>query len=268
MIIPTRNHKDAFKRIQQRGVQQACAVVIFVSNECDSLGTLKILTVRLSSSLSRAALVCGGRLFTVCSDSRLASHSQLGFHSISLSSASVLADCAQKLLQSENLSYKVKPVASYDDLLRARQSIAQDEVCLISVPQRKKAMSRIECPNHSPIARQVAPLHLPLTDFCIPSPSRRTHLRNRLNSPPALQISSIIMINCGGTIDIVEFLQPPPDATIYILDSHRPYHLNNVREHIQQVCSFFRTLSRNISSRLQIDSKRSKFAINIVSELF
>jgi hypothetical protein len=50
MIIPMRSHKDAFKRIQQRGVQQACAVVIFVSNECDSLGTLKILTARLSSA--------------------------------------------------------------------------------------------------------------------------------------------------------------------------------------------------------------------------
>ncbi len=81
MIIPTRNHKDAFQRIQQRGVQQACAVVIFVSNECDSLGTLKILTVRLSPRpLScMIGVACGGCVLTMCSDVIIATHSALVF---------------------------------------------------------------------------------------------------------------------------------------------------------------------------------------------
>lgn len=139
--------------------------------------------------------------------------------------------CAQKLLQSENLSYKVKPVASYDDLLRARQSIAQDEVCLTSaIP----AVVKIICGKKS-MPQSFARRSLDCT-FSERCPPRHTHLCHVSDSTLRVQISSIIMINCGGTIDIVDFLQPPPDATIYILDSHRPYHLNNVREHIQQVC--------------------------------
>lgn len=50
------------------------------------------------------------------------------------------------------------------------------------------------------------------------------------------QISSIVMINCGGGIDLMEFIQPEPHVTVYVLDSHRPYHLRNVQEHNRQVC--------------------------------
>jgi hypothetical protein len=100
-------------------------------------------------------------------------------------------------LQSENLAYKVKPVASYDDLLRAKESIDQAEVCCTC---------------------SVDFIQLGLKHVIFP-----------------LQISSIIMINCGGTIDLVGFLEPAPNVTVYVLDSHRPYHLSNVREHCQQV---------------------------------
>jgi cell division control protein 45 len=51
----------------------------------------------------------------------------------------------------------------------------------------------------------------------------------------APQIASIIMINCGGTVDLMEFLAPPPEVTVYVIDCHRPYHLENVREHNSQV---------------------------------
>lgn len=36
------------------------------------------------------------------------------------------------------------------------------------------------------------------------------------------------MVNCGGTLDIVELLRPEEHVTFFILDSHRPYDLCNV----------------------------------------
>ncbi|RDD44749.1 Cell division control protein 45-like protein [Trichoplax sp. H2] len=42
------------------------------------------------------------------------------------------------------------------------------------------------------------------------------------------QFKNIILINCGGNINIVEILQPEEDVTFYVIDSHRPFDLNNV----------------------------------------
>ncbi|KAI4486866.1 hypothetical protein M0802_012266 [Mischocyttarus mexicanus] len=42
------------------------------------------------------------------------------------------------------------------------------------------------------------------------------------------EVKNIIMINCGGTIDLVELLQPPESVIFYIIDSHRPYDLCNI----------------------------------------
>lgn len=36
------------------------------------------------------------------------------------------------------------------------------------------------------------------------------------------------MINCGGTLDLVELLQPDESVVFFILDSHRPYDLCNI----------------------------------------
>jgi len=36
------------------------------------------------------------------------------------------------------------------------------------------------------------------------------------------------MINCGGTLDLVEILQPDESVVFFILDSHRPYDLCNI----------------------------------------
>ncbi|XP_065085250.1 cell division control protein 45 homolog [Ochlerotatus camptorhynchus] len=38
----------------------------------------------------------------------------------------------------------------------------------------------------------------------------------------------VLLINCGGCIDIVDVLQPVEDVTFFICDSHRPYHICNV----------------------------------------
>ncbi|XP_033339135.2 cell division cycle protein 45 [Megalopta genalis] len=42
------------------------------------------------------------------------------------------------------------------------------------------------------------------------------------------EIKNVIFINCGGTLDLVELLQPAESVIFYILDSHRPYDLCNV----------------------------------------
>ena len=43
-----------------------------------------------------------------------------------------------------------------------------------------------------------------------------------------LQIEYVILINCGGTIDLIELLQPEENVRFFILDSHRPYDLCNI----------------------------------------
>ena len=41
-------------------------------------------------------------------------------------------------------------------------------------------------------------------------------------------MSYVILINCGGCIDIVELLEPDERITFFILDSHRPYDVANI----------------------------------------
>lgn len=50
-----------------------------------------------------------------------------------------------------------------------------------------------------------------------------------------LQIKYIVMINCGGTLDLVELLEPDDSVVFFILDSHRPYDLCNIYSE-NQVC--------------------------------
>ncbi|KAL3270828.1 hypothetical protein HHI36_021347 [Cryptolaemus montrouzieri] len=41
-------------------------------------------------------------------------------------------------------------------------------------------------------------------------------------------VKYFVLINCGGTIDIVEVLEPAEDIIFYVLDSHRPIDLCNI----------------------------------------
>ena len=41
-------------------------------------------------------------------------------------------------------------------------------------------------------------------------------------------VKYVIMINCGGTIDLVEFFDPPEDVVIFVADSHRPTDVCNI----------------------------------------
>ncbi|XP_058795784.1 cell division control protein 45 homolog isoform X2 [Phymastichus coffea] len=44
----------------------------------------------------------------------------------------------------------------------------------------------------------------------------------------AEEIAYVVMINCGGMLDIVDLLEPEEKVTFFILDSHRPYDLCNI----------------------------------------
>jgi cell division control protein 45 len=48
-----------------------------------------------------------------------------------------------------------------------------------------------------------------------------------------VQLRTVITINCGGVVDIGELLRLPKQVKIYVLDSHRPYHLANVYDEDQ-----------------------------------
>lgn len=37
-----------------------------------------------------------------------------------------------------------------------------------------------------------------------------------------------MLINCGGTIDLVDVLEPDEDVVFFVIDSHRPLDLCNV----------------------------------------
>ena len=50
-------------------------------------------------------------------------------------------------------------------------------------------------------------------------------------------VRSLVLINCGGTEDVVSMLELGPHARAFVFDSHRPLHLNNVDpENTQVVC--------------------------------
>ncbi|KAI8089535.1 DNA replication pre-initiation complex subunit Cdc45 [Halteromyces radiatus] len=51
------------------------------------------------------------------------------------------------------------------------------------------------------------------------------------------QLRTIIMINCGGLVELSEILKVNDLVTIYILDSHRPLHLDNIVGH-NNICVF------------------------------
>lgn len=43
-----------------------------------------------------------------------------------------------------------------------------------------------------------------------------------------VDVKHVILINCGGTFDIIELLEPDEDITFYVIDSHRPTDICNI----------------------------------------
>ncbi|EDW78297.1 uncharacterized protein Dwil_GK16247 [Drosophila willistoni] len=48
-------------------------------------------------------------------------------------------------------------------------------------------------------------------------------------------VKNVVLVNCGGCVDIVELLEPADDVIFYILDAHRPLDVCNVYSD-RQVC--------------------------------
>ncbi|KAJ3237271.1 hypothetical protein HDU81_009777 [Chytriomyces hyalinus] len=51
---------------------------------------------------------------------------------------------------------------------------------------------------------------------------------NRMKIENNEDLRSIIMLNCGGVIDIASTISIPDRATVYLIDSHRPLHLGSI----------------------------------------
>jgi cell division control protein 45 len=50
------------------------------------------------------------------------------------------------------------------------------------------------------------------------------------------ELRSVVLINCGGIVDMADFFDLPEAATAYVVDSHRPYHLANVDADNTKIC--------------------------------
>jgi len=41
-------------------------------------------------------------------------------------------------------------------------------------------------------------------------------------------VKYVVLINCGGTLDIIEILEPEEGITFFVVDSHRPTDICNI----------------------------------------
>ena len=46
-------------------------------------------------------------------------------------------------------------------------------------------------------------------------------------------IKYCLLVNCGGTIDLCEFLDPADEVIFFILDNHRPVDVTNIHNETQ-----------------------------------
>uniref|UniRef100_A0A2P2I587 Cell division control protein 45 homolog n=1 Tax=Hirondellea gigas TaxID=1518452 RepID=A0A2P2I587_9CRUS len=49
------------------------------------------------------------------------------------------------------------------------------------------------------------------------------------------QVGCIILLNCGGALDLVEFLELPDNMTVFVADTHRPLHVCNIYSEHQKL---------------------------------
>lgn len=49
-----------------------------------------------------------------------------------------------------------------------------------------------------------------------------------------------MLINCGGTLDLIDILEPEEDVIFFIFDSHRPTDICNIYSSSQVNISFLR----------------------------
>lgn len=44
----------------------------------------------------------------------------------------------------------------------------------------------------------------------------------------SLQLRTIVLLNLGSLVDLSEYFALPEQATLHVIDSHRPYNLDNL----------------------------------------
>lgn len=82
------------------------------------------------------------------------------------------------------------------------------------------------------------------------------------------QIKYVILINCGGTIDIVENLEPEEHVVFFIADSHRPTDVCNIYSLNDQVSwniLFFRKYLKFYTESLT-RSYRSDYFVKLIQK--
>lgn len=42
------------------------------------------------------------------------------------------------------------------------------------------------------------------------------------------EIKYVVLVNCGGTVDLVDILQPEEEVVFFVLDAHKPTDVCNV----------------------------------------
>ncbi|TYZ65771.1 hypothetical protein PybrP1_009972 [[Pythium] brassicae (nom. inval.)] len=67
---------------------------------------------------------------------------------------------------------------------------------------------------------------------------REARIRDESGRVRASELRSVVMINCGAIVNVLELLALPPNMRCYIFDSHRPIHLANIYDASQQVIVF------------------------------
>lgn len=67
---------------------------------------------------------------------------------------------------------------------------------------------------------------------------RETRIRDAQGRERPSDVKSIVMINCGAIVNVMQLLALPEHMKCYIFDSHRPIHLANIYDANQQIVVF------------------------------
>lgn len=67
---------------------------------------------------------------------------------------------------------------------------------------------------------------------------REARIRDEQGNVKASELRSVVMINCGAIVNVMDLLALPPQMKCYIFDSHRPIHLANIYDPSQQIVVF------------------------------
>lgn len=121
----------------------------------------------------------------------------------------------QKLFRDDGIQYRLVPVAGYTDVQKEVLE-AGDAVCSI--------LSACACDAPAVICSRDNSLQLPVVSSSYVLP---------------MQITSIVMINCGGTSNLKDLVDVPENCVIYVIDSHLPFHHTNINDDLNVSSCWF-----------------------------